>query len=214
MYNPEHFQVKDQQALRNLMDDYPLATLVSLGSQGLHATHLPLLYDYRAAGFGLLRGHMAKANPQWSDLQTEVHALAIFTGPQHYISPSWYPSKAEHGKVVPTWNYVVVHARGPMRVIHEAAWLKQNVRDLTAAHEGGFSIPWSPESAPPDFIDNMVNAIVGIEIDIESLDGKWKASQNRPAPDRSGVVAALTNLGTPDSLRMAKIVSEASRRSK
>src|SRR5579864_8727670 len=170
MYNPTHFQENNPQALHDLMTRHPLATLVTLSSQGLCATHLPLLHDRRADGFGVLRGHMAKANPQWSDLTPEVRALAIFTGPQHYISPNWYLSKAEHGKVVPTWNYVVVHARGPVRAIHDAAWLKQNVSDLTAAHEAALPNPWSVESAPAGYVDNMVNGIAGIEIAIESLE--------------------------------------------
>jgi transcriptional regulator len=214
MYNPAHFKKENPQALRDLMAQFPLATLVTLGSQGLCATHMPLLYDSGASGFGVLRGHMAKANPQWSDVKPEVSALAIFTGPQHYISPNWYPSKAEHGKVVPTWNYVVVHARGPLRVIHDVAWLKRNVSDLTAVHEAGFASPWTPETAPAGYVDSMVKAIVGIEIAIESLDGKWKASQNRPVPDRLGVIDALTNLGTPEGRRMAEIVSAANGDSK
>ena len=214
MYNPAHFKEENPQALQDLLMQQPLATLVTLGSEGLHATHLPLLHDARAGGFGVLRGHMAKANPQWSDLKPEVLALAIFSGPQHYVSPNWYPSKAEHGKVVPTWNYVVVHARGPLRVIHDAAWLKQNVGYLTAIHEAGLANPWTPETAPAGYIDSMVKAIVGIEITIESLEGKWKASQNRPVPDRLGVIDALTNLGTPEARRMAEIVSRANRDSK
>jgi transcriptional regulator len=214
MYNPSHFKQEDPQALRDLMAQFPLATLVTLGSQGLCATHLPLLHDPRHGAFGVLRGHMAKANPQWSDLRADVRALAIFTGPQHYISPNWYPSKAEHGKVVPTWNYVVVHARGPIHVIHDVEWLKQNVSDLTAAHEAAIREPWSPAAAPAGFIDNMVNAIVGIEITIESLEGKWKASQNRPEADREGVIATLHGLGTPEAVRMADIVTQANRRAK
>ncbi len=214
MYNPAHFKEESPQALHDFMAQHPLATLVTLGSQGLCASHLPLLHDCRAGGFGVLRGHMAKANPQWSDLTPGVRALAIFTGPQHYISPNWYPSKAEHGKVVPTWNYVAVHARGSILVIHDAQWLKQNVSDLTAAHEAALPNPWSVESAPAGYVDNLVNAIVGIEIAIESLEGKWKASQNRPEADRLGVIAALNDLGTPEGGRMAEIISQANRRTR
>jgi transcriptional regulator len=211
MYNPAHFKEDNPQALHDLMTQHPLATLVTVGSHGLNVTHLPLLHDGRAGAFGVLRGHMAKANPQWSDVTAGMQALAIFTGPQHYISPNWYPSKAEHGKVVPTWNYVVVHARGPMRVIHDATWLKQNVSDLTAAHEASLPNPWSIEDAPAGYVENLVNAIVGIEITIETLEGKWKASQNRPEADRLGVIAALRDLGTPEASRMAEIVSDANR---
>ncbi len=157
---------------------------------------------------------MAKANPQWSELEAGTQALAIFTGPQHYISPSWYPSKTEHGKVVPTWNYVVVHARGPLQVIHDPHWLKRNVSELTAAHEAGFANPWKVSDAPADFIDNLVNAIVGIEIPIATLEGKCKASQNRPEADRLGVIAGLRELKTPEADRMAEIVAEADRRAR
>jgi transcriptional regulator len=209
MYNPAHFEEENPQVLHRLMEQHPLATLVTLGSQGLHATQLPLFHDCSAGGFGVLRGHMAKANPQWSDLAPGVQALTIFTGPQHYISPNWYPSKAEHAKVVPTWNYVVVHARGSVRVIHDAAWLKKNVGELTAAHEAAFPNPWTIEAAPDGFINHMVKAIVGIELVIESLEGKWKASQNRPEADRLGVLAALRQLQTPEADRMAEIVTHA-----
>ena len=209
MYNPAHFKEEDPQALHRLMGQHPLATLVTLGSHGLQATHLPLLHDCNGGGFGVLRGHMAKANPQWSDFAPGVNALAIFTGPQHYISPNWYPSKVEHGKVVPTWNYVVVHAGGPVRAIHDAAWLKKNVGELTAAHEAAFPNPWTIDTAPHGFIDNMVKAIVGIEVVIETLEGKWKASQNRPEPDQIGVIAALRQLQTPEADRMAEIVTHA-----
>ncbi len=209
MYNPAHFKFDDPEALHGWMTQYPLATLVTISSDGLNATHLPLLHDTRAGGLGVLRGHVAKANPQWSDLSAGAPALAIFTGPQHYISPNWYPSKTEYGKVVPTWNYVVVHAQGSLRAIHDSQWLKQNVSELTAAQEAEFAHPWRVEDAPLEFIDSLLNAIVGIEITIESLAGKCKASQNRPEADRLGVVAGLRGLRTPEAERMAEIVLQA-----
>lgn len=211
MYNPGHFRQQDPRELAELMKQHPLATLVTVSSKGICASHVPLLHVNTGAGPGVLRGHMAKANPQWSDVSPGVHALAIFTGPEHYITPNWYSSTAEHGKVVPTWNYVVVHAQGPLRVTHEPDWLKQNVRDLTAVHEAGFPKPWKLESAPDGFVDQMLSAIVGIEIAIESLEGKWKASQNRPEVDRAGVIAGLQQLGTPEANRMAEIVARANR---
>lgn len=211
MYNPAHFKFDEPEALHAWMEQYPLATLVTASTTGLDVTQMPLLHDTSGGGFGVLRGHLAKANPQWSGPASGSRALAIFTGPQHYISPNWYPSKAEHGKVVPTWNYVVVHAQGALRVIHDPQWLKQNVSELTAAHEAGFVNPWRVEDAPPDFIENMLHSIVGIEITIEALAGKCKASQNRPEADRAGVVAGLRELGTPDADRMAEIVRQANR---
>lgn len=203
MYTPAHFQEERLPVLHELMARHPLATLVTVGPEGLEATHLPLLHD---AGAGTLRGHMARANSQWQHVAGGVRALAIFHGPQHYISPSWYPSTAEHGRVVPTWNYVVVHAQGPVRVIEDKAWIRRNVTELTAAQEAGFANPWRVEDAPPAFIDGQANAIVGIEMTIEKLAGKWKASQNRPEADRVGVIAGLRSLGTADAEVMAEVV--------
>lgn len=214
MYTPAQFILDDPAALHDVMAQYPLATLITASSQGFHATHLPLLHDTGSGGLGVLRGHVAKANPQWSELAAGSRALAIFTGPQHYISPNWYPSKAGHGKVVPTWNYVVVHAQGPMRVVHDAHWLKQNVSELTAAQEASFPNPWKVADAPAGFLDNLLNAIVGVEIAIETLEGKCKASQNRPEADQVGVVEGLRELGTPEAQRMAEVVIAANRHAK
>jgi transcriptional regulator len=212
IYNPRHFRQADPQAVEELMRQHPLATLVTVSSKGICASHIPLLYVASGEGPGVLRGHMAKANPQWSDVIPGMHALAIFHGPEHYITPNWYPSKTEHGRVVPTWNYVVVHAQGPLRAIQDREWLKQNVRELTAVHEAQFPNPWKLEETPDGFIDQMLNAIVGIEVTIEALEGKWKASQNRPEADRASVIAGLQELGTPDANRMAEIVVQANRR--
>jgi transcriptional regulator len=141
--------------------------------------------------YGTLRGHVARANPLWQEFADGGEVLAIFHGPQAYVSPSWYPSKAEHGKVVPTWNYAVVHARGPLAVIDDPAWLRAFVGSLTAAHEAGRQPPWAVDDAPPEFVDQMLGAIVGFEIAITSLVGKWKASPNRSASDRTGVIDGL-----------------------
>src|SRR5579885_1890699 len=189
-------------------------SLVTAGPNGPEASHIPMFLDPEPAPFGTLRAHVARANGQAREFEPGMPALAIFTGPHHYISPSWYPSKTEHGRVVPTWNYVVVHARGPLQVIHDPHWLKRNVSELTAAHEAGFANPWKVSDAPADFIDNLVNAIVGIEIPIATLEGKCKASQNRPEADRLGVIAGLRELKTPEADRMAEIVAEADRRAR
>ncbi len=193
MYNPSHFREARPEILREAIARHPLATVVTLGADGLCASHIPLLYEPSGGAHGILRGHMARANPQWSTLLPDVSALAIFRGSQHYISPSWYAAKQKHGKVVPTWNYVIVEAAGPMRVIEDPAWLLENVRALTHSQEQNRAEPWSVDDAPADYIAGLLNAIVGVEIVIERWEGKWKMSQNRPADDRAGIIEALTN---------------------
>lgn len=184
MYNPSRFEETRREVLEELMKRHPLAALVT---SGLEVTHLPLVYSD-----GVLRGHMARANPQWKQYAAGTEALAIFQGPQHYVSPSWYPSKAEHGKVVPTWNYVVVHARGPLEIIEDAEWLLGNVTALTESQEEGRGAPWRVSDAPEEYVENLLRAIVGVEMRITSLEGKWKVSQNRPVADRRGVVEGLS----------------------
>lgn len=201
MYNPAHFVESRPEVLRALVERYPLATLVSSGGEELCVTHLPLLYcgDERI----VLRGHMARANHHWRD-HAGSEALAIFHGPQHYVSPSWYPSKTEHGKVVPTWNYVTVHVRGALQFIHDTAWLLENVRALTNAQERHQPQPWSVDDAPKDYIDKLLSAIVGVELRVTSIEGKWKVSQNRPPEDREGVIAALESRGALDMARLVR----------
>jgi transcriptional regulator len=206
MYNPDAFRETRPEMLEAIIAAHPLATLVTLGSNGLEATHLPLLYYPAEGSLGALRGHVARANPQWQQFSTEAEALAIFSGPQHYVSPAWYPSRREHAKVVPTWNYVVVHARGKLALHPEAEWLLENVSALTEAQEWGIPNPWRVAEAPPDFIGNSLRAIVGIELKLTSLEGKWKVSQNRTMPEREGVIAGLEGLGTCEGRRMADLV--------
>jgi transcriptional regulator len=185
---------------------HPLGALVTLGAGGLEANHLPFEIDPDPAPFGTLRGHVARANPVWRELSRGADALAIFQGPATYVSPSWYPSKQEGGKVVPTWNYAVVHAYGPLRAIDDAAWLRAFVERLTDRHESGRTAPWQVSDAPADYVDKMVTAIVGIELPVARLVGKWKVSQNRPAPDRAGVVAGLEQDGGDAARAMAALV--------
>jgi transcriptional regulator len=194
MYLPAHFAQQDVNVLQALMRDHPLATLVADTSQGLSANHVPLLYDSGSGTHGMLLGHVARANPLWQEAAGR-EVLAIFHGPQAYVTPSWYASKAEHGKVVPTWNYAVVHAHGTLRVIEDKAWLRGLVVRLTKVHEASRRTPWSVSDAPPDFVEQMLGAIVGLEIPLTRLVGKWKASQNRPAADRAGVAAGLSEDG-------------------
>lgn len=195
MYLPAHFREDRVEVMAELMRRHPLAALVTAGAAGLSANHLPLLYDPEPAPFGTLRGHLARANPQWREARPEFGALVIFQGPQAYVSPSFYPSKQEHGRVVPTWNYIVVHAQTILTVHDDVEWLRSQVSELTSAHEAAFAEPWSVGDAPPEYIEGLLKAIVGIELRITSLEGKWKASQNRPGPDREGVAAGLSRLG-------------------
>ena len=203
MYNPPHFREDRIEVLHRLIREYSLATLVTATSDGLTANHLPLILDPEPAPWGTLRGHLSRANAQWRDSRPEVQALAIFQGPSAYVTPSWYATKKETGKVVPTYNYVVVHAHGPLQTFDDPALLERNVRALTAKHEASFAQPWSVDDAPPDFFETMLKGIIGIEIPIARLEGKWKVSQNRPPADRVGTIEGLRALGDEESLDMA-----------
>lgn len=206
MYLPAHFEESRSEVLHALLRAQPFATLVTQGADGVTADHLPLHLEPGVGPCGALQGHVARANPLWQQA-ADSEVLAIFHGPQAYVTPSWYPSKREHGKAVPTWNYVVVHARGRLRAIDDAAWLRRQLEALVARHEAGFAEPWQIADAPSDYIDRMLTAIVGIEIAITSLVGKWKISQNQPAANRAGVVAGLRERGTADALAMAELVA-------
>ena len=203
MYLPAHFEETRPEVLHRLVSEQPLATWVVQSGAGLLVNHIPFLLDAGRGPHGTLVGHVARANPVWQSLGPSV---AVFQGPQAYISPSWYPSKGAHGKVVPTWNYAVVHAHGTPRAIESRDAVLSIVTRLTQAHEGGSAVPWSVTDAPADFIDQMLKAIVGIEIPIERWVGKWKVSQNRSVPDRLGTVAGLQQRGDPESLAMAALV--------
>ena len=193
MYVPSHFEEKRPDVLAELIAKYPLGTLVSVDGDGvLQANNVPFLFES-----GVLSGHVARGNPAWRETRGE--SLVIFQGPNVYVSPSFYPSKAEHGKVVPTWNYCTVQARGTLRAIEDTEWLRTLVTRLTDRHEGKREKPWAVTDAPSDYIDKLLPAIVGIEIEVTSLVGKWKTSQNRTPTDRAGVLDALTAAGNPDS---------------
>lgn len=209
MYVPAHFEETRPEVLHELIREHGLAALVTLGPDGLNANHIPLELDPAPAPLGTLRGHVARGNPVWRDFSRDVEALAVFQGPQAYVSPSWYQTKRETGKVVPTYNYVVVHAYGPMRVIEDRAWLRSLVERLTNRYEAGTPQPWKVTDAPADFVEQMLGAIVGIEIPLTRLVGKWKVSQNRPAADREGVVAALSESSGGDARAMSALVKKA-----
>ncbi len=204
MYQPASFTETRLDVLHAVMRAAPLASLVIHGPDGLDADPLPLLLDAAAGPYGTLAGHCARANPLWTRAGTGgIDALAIFHGPEHYVSPAWYPAKREHGRVVPTWNYVVVHAHGRLRAIDDRDWLRAQLDALSAQQEAGAAAPWSPADAPTDYLERLLGAIVGVELRIERLAGKWKLSQNQSAANRAGVVAALAALDDPGAQAMA-----------
>jgi transcriptional regulator len=195
VYVAAHFEESRPEVLQELIATHPLGALVTLTPGGLDANHIP--FEFAAEGpHGMLRGHVARANRVWQDVVSGTDALVIFQGAQSYITPSWYVgTKPETGKVVPTYNYCVVHAHGPMRVIDDPAWLRAMVTRLTQRFESGRAAPWQVSDAPQDFITKQLAAIVGIEIPITRLVGKWKVSQNRPDADRAGVATGLAREG-------------------
>ena len=195
MYVPAAFAEVDPAEIERLLTDCPMAQLVTMTDDGLVATPLPMLFEPSDDGLGSLVGHVARANRQWSKASSDVEALAIFTGPNAYISPNWYPSKAEHGKVVPTWNYETVHVRGQFVAHDDPVWTRALVTRLTQRHESQFDAPWSIDDAPPEYIVSMVKAIVGIELKITSVQAKRKLSQNRPPADVAATIAGLDTVG-------------------
>jgi len=211
MYVPAHFEEKQVEAMHDTIRASGLATLVTMGADGLVASHVPMLLDPAPAPLGMLRGHVARANPQWRDLRAEIKALAIFLGPDAYVSPAWYPTKRQTGRVVPTWNYVAVHASGPVRFFDEPERLLAIVTALTAKHEGKRAAPWAVSDAPADYVQTMLKAIVGFEMPIAGLEGKWKMSQNRTAEDRAGTAEGLRREGGPEEAAVAEIVAERGR---
>lgn len=204
MYTPRQFVEDRIEVLDEFVRAHPFGILVSNGSDAPHATHLPMHLE-RTGTAAVLRCHLARANPHWQMLQSSPMVLAIFSGPHHYITPSWYPSKQAHGRVVPTWNYVAVHATGKARLF-EGPELIQHVKDLTLQHEAGFDLKWRVEDAPADYINGLSKAIVGVEISIERWEGKWKLNQNRPEADREGVIHGLEAVASPASLEMAALM--------
>lgn len=207
MYLPSQFEETRQEVLHALMRAHPLATLVTLGSGGLCANHIPMTLRAQADGSRSLVAHVARANPLWQDVDANVPALAVFQGPQHYISPNWYPTKQEHGKAVPTWNYAVVHASGPLIVRDDPQWVLAQLTELTHHHEQHRPAPWAVSDAPPDFTERLIGMLVGIEIPISTLQGKWKVSQNQPGVNREGVVKGLGQEASAEAPRMAALVA-------
>ena len=202
MYRPAAFRQDDLTALHAQIESTGLALLTSNGPAGLQATHLPLLLEPGEGEFGTLYGHFARANPHWQALDGQ-EALAVFSGPDAYVHPGWYPGKAEHGRVVPTWNYIAVHAWGPVETFDEPARLLELLARLTARHEAGRPKPWSLNDAPTEYIERQLRAIVGFALPIHRLEGQWKLSQNRQVADRAGVREGLAASDNPRDRELA-----------
>lgn len=209
MYVPPAFAESRLPVLHDAIRATRLCTLVTLGSDGLEASHVPVLLDTDAGQHGTLVGHFARANPQWQRLNTAVPALAIFVGPDAYVTPSWYETKKRTGKAVPTWNYVAVHAYGALELFDDTDSLRDVVTRLTDRHEAGRPDAWHVADAPEEFLQGMFKGFIGFRLPIARIEGKWKLSQNRPADDRAGVVAGLRADGGPAEAAVAALMDEA-----
>ncbi|HYH37345.1 MAG TPA: FMN-binding negative transcriptional regulator [Azospirillum sp.] len=208
MYVPPAFAEDRLPVLHDAIRSARLCTLVTMGSEGLEASHVPVLLDADAGPHGTLLGHLSKANPQWRRLSADVPALAIFGGPDAYVTPSWYETKKTTSKAVPTWNYVAVHAYGALELFDDREALRDVVTRLTERHEAGRPDAWAVSDAPEDFLQGMFKGIVGFRLPIARIEGKWKLSQNRPAEDRAGVVAGLREDGGAEELAVADLMAE------
>ena len=206
MYTPKFNAETDLSTLQHFVRSNPLCALVTETEQGMVASHIPMVLHQDEFGSSVLRGHVARANSQWQDFVAHKEALGIFTGPQHYISASWYPEKKTHGREVPTWNYVAVHAYGQLQAIEDPRWLLEHLRTLTDENERIVELPWRVEDAPPEFIAKLSRAIVGLELRVARFEGKWKVSQNRSERDAEAVMEGLETLGTPESAVMRDLV--------
>lgn len=206
MYLPPYHAETDVHVMHALIHKHPLGTWITQDAQEMVADHIPFVFDAHRGPHGTLRAHVARANPVWRALSGDAPSLVIFQGPQSYITPSWYPSKLTDGKVVPTWNYTVVHARGVARAIEDPVWIHQVVSDLTQANEATNPQPWKLADAPADFIERMARAIVGIEIPITSIVGKSKLSQDEALADRIGTSEGLAQQGDTNAMALAQLV--------
>jgi transcriptional regulator len=210
MYQPPHHRQDRLDVQHALIRAHPFGLLVTLGAGGLVANSIPFILEQREP-FGVLKGHVARANSQWRDFRSDTEALVVFQGVEGYITPSWYATKRETGRVVPTWNYAIVQARGPLRVVEDRGWLTDQIAALTTLLEANRKAPWSVADAPAPFVEAQLKGIVGMEIPIASIKGKWKLSQNRPEADRQGVVEGLRAAGDE---AMADLVEEFGGRSR
>lgn len=212
MYVPAAFAESDREPIEALIRDHPLGTLVTLGRDGLTANHIPFELYADLGPHGTLRAHVARNNEVWQDVRSDIEALVVFQGPTAYISPNWYPTKQATHRVVPTYNYAVVHAYGPLIVHDDARWLRAQLGRLTKLMEASQPEAWTMGQAPQDFLGEMIASVVGIEIPLTRLVGKWKVSQNRAAIDREGAVSGLRATGTPAAAAMADLIVDTAAR--
>lgn len=202
MYAPAQFREERLDILAAAIRDIRLATLVTASPDGYHASHVPMVLKEEGGGL-VLETHVARPNPHWQAVAAPFASLAVFQGPQAYVSPSWYPTKREHGRVVPTWNYVAVHAHGPLVAVEEGDWLRAHLDDLTAHNEAGRPAPWAVSDAPDDFIGKLTRGIVGLRLEVDRLEGTWKLIQHRSHGDRLGTIAGLATSARPGDVALA-----------
>ncbi|MFM9107047.1 MAG: FMN-binding negative transcriptional regulator [Chloroflexota bacterium] len=208
LYLPAHFEQADEALMHRLLADFPLGLLVTLGGGGLSANHIPFVFEPGAGEQGRLIGHVARNNDVWRDHDPATEALVVFQSANAYISPNWYPSKAETHKAVPTWNYAVVHVYGPLIVRDDEKWVRGQAGKLVKIHEAAQPVPWKMADAPREYTEMMLSNIVGIEIPVTRMIGKWKANQNRDPADRESVAANLAATGSPENAAMAAVMAE------
>jgi transcriptional regulator len=206
MYEPTHFRMEDRATLIGVMRAHPLGLLITAGAGGIIANPVPFIVKERGDEAPLLHAHLARPNAQWREIAAGASALVVFQGVEQYVTPSWYPTKKETGKVVPTWNYVTVQARGAARAIEDGAWLVAHVAELSQIHEAEREVPWSVEDAPESYINALTRGIVGIEIEAAELTGKFKLSQNRNEADKRGVADGLAAEESVEAQAMAALV--------
>jgi transcriptional regulator len=206
MYVPKHFEVTDVSVMHDLIRKYPLATLVTHSQEGLNANHIPLHLTTSSEPYGTLHGHVSRINPLLTDIIEGSEELVIFHGPNAYISPSWYETKKQTGKVVPTWNYLVVHAYGKIRINDDCDWLLTQLNNLTDFHEVKFLEPWTVSEAPNEFTEKLLESIIGIEMKITKLIGKWKVSQNQPEHNKQSVINGLNSVDATSNSKIAEYI--------
>tara|TARA_B100000780_G_scaffold117032_1_gene82139 strand:+ start:564 stop:1187 length:624 start_codon:yes stop_codon:yes gene_type:complete len=199
------------EVMHKMMAEHPFATVVSAATGGLSADHIPLVLRGGPTKKGCLRGHIAAANPLWRDTESEIQILAVFQGPQSYVTPFWYPLKQTDGKVVPTWNYVVVHAHGTLRFKRESQWLMDHLAELTRRRESRRAAPWVISGAPDAFIASQLKGLVGFEVEIKSLLGSWKLCRNKKAADRQGVALGLVSKDNNEAAAVSRLVQDRSK---
>jgi transcriptional regulator len=206
MYLPKHFNESRPEVLHALIREYPLGLLVAQTASGIEVNHIPFIFAGDATSNGSLLGHVSRQNGLWQLSEPGEKALVVFQGPSAYISPSWYPTKKEHGRVVPTWNYAVVQAQGTLRIHDDPDWVARQVDRLTSQMESSMEFPWAASDMPPEFQERMINSIVGVELVIDTLVGKWKVSQNHPPANRAGAIEGLIATGRPAAIELAQMM--------